>query len=365
MNPKHSSRILITLLFSIILACNFPAFGPATQAPGVVPTNPPEQPQVTLDPTLLTPPATAMLVVVHFDTPSTSPRTASLSYDVESSGTAAERRAPYGDSYDINRLERPFQQDMTYLPDLDVESFYLNQEDKWFYISMDLIGTDPNNPVGIYYGAELDTNIDGFGNYLIWAKPPYTTQWTNDNVQVLADNNHNTSGLSAEKSDAPFTADGYETLIFDGGRGQGDDPDLAWVRINAGSEATVQFAFKKSLAGGSFLFGVLADAGLKDPGKLDYVDRFTEEEAGSPVKDKQYYPLKALFAVDNTCREAYGFKPNGYEPMLCPKEQPKPTKQPGPTQPGPTLPPPPSGCPDPGGCPCGWVGEPWCMCQLC
>ena len=40
----------------------------------------------------------------------------------------------------------------------------------------------------------------------------------------------------------------------------------------------------------SFMYGALADAGLKDVPKLDYVDRFTEAEAGSPVKDKQYYP---------------------------------------------------------------------------
>ena len=91
------------------------------------------------------------------------------------------------------------------------------------------------------------------------------------------------------------------------------------------------------------MYGALADAGLKDVSKLDYVDRFTEEEAGSPVKDKKYYPLKALFAVDNTCREAYGFKPTGYEPMLCPKE-PKPTKQPQDRH-SQASPPPPASCP--------------------
>jgi hypothetical protein len=63
----------------------------------------------------------------------------------------------------------------------------------------------------------------------------------------------------------------------------------------------------------------------------DYNDRFTEAEAGSPVYDKQYYPLKALFAVDNTCWEAFGFKANGYEPKLCPRAEPPKPHQPGPT----------------------------------
>jgi hypothetical protein len=75
------------------------------------------------------------------------------------------------------------------------------------------------------------------------------------------------------------------------------------------------------------MLGVLADAGLKDPGKLDYVDRFPIVEAGSPVKDNQNYPLKSLFLVDNTCREAFGFEATGYEPQICPVE-PTPTKEP-------------------------------------
>jgi hypothetical protein len=122
-------------------------------------------------------------------------------------------------------------------------------------------------------------------------------------------------------------------LIFDGSV-NGNDPDMAWVRISADS---LQFAFKKSLIGTKFMLGVLADAGFKDPEKLDYVDRFPITEAGSSVKDNPNYPLKELFLVDNTCREAFGFEATGYEPQICPVE-PTPTKAPRvPQQPGPTL----------------------------
>ena len=72
------------------------------------------------------------------------------------------------------------------------------------------------------------------------------------------------------------------------------------------------------------MLGVIADSGMQDVTKLDYVDRFTEEEAGSPVKDKEYYPLGSLYEVDNACREAFGFKPTGYEPQLCPRDEPAP-----------------------------------------
>ncbi|MFN8381348.1 MAG: hypothetical protein U0V02_05380 [Anaerolineales bacterium] len=60
------------------------------------------------------------------------------------------------------------------------------------------------------------------------------------------------------RSDAPFQSDGYEALIFDGIDGVGDDPDVAWVRINAGTYATVQFAFKKSWAGDAFMYGAFS-----------------------------------------------------------------------------------------------------------
>ena len=59
-------------------------------------------------------------------------------------------------------------------------------------------------------------------------------QWSTEGVQVFADCNHDTGGLSAELSDAPFDGDGYETKIFDSGIG--DDPDLAWIRVNAGNK---------------------------------------------------------------------------------------------------------------------------------
>jgi hypothetical protein len=271
-------------------------------------------PTATAPPALI--PATATIVVNHSMTP-TDPKGGKTVYDVGSAGTALELRAPYGDSYDMNRLERPFMQEMLYISDLDITSFTVASDNDWWYVSVDLNGDDPNSAFGINYGVELDLDHDGFGDYLIWAHPPYTDQWDTVPVQIFQDQNHNTGGLSGSKSDAPFDADGYETLVFDGSVG-GDDPDMAWVRINAGPEADVQFAFKKFWSGKVFMLGVIADAGLKDPGKLDYVDRFRIAEAGSPVKENQNYPLNELFLVDNTCREAFGFESTHYEPQACP-----------------------------------------------
>lgn len=238
--------------------------------------------------------------------------------DVYSFETATEKRAPYGDSYKLNRFERPFMQDMTYVPDLDIKAFNLSQDSNWYYITIRLIGDDPNNPIGINYGVEFDLDLNGFGDYLVWAHPPYTNQWDTSVVQVFKDTNQDTGGLSGIEADGNPGGSGYDSLIFDGGTGQNPDPDLAWVRISDSKSATVQFAAKKSLVGGSFMMGVIADAGLKDVSRFDYNDHFTEIEAGSPVRGKGNYPLGLLYAVDNTCWEAYGFQATGYEPKICP-----------------------------------------------
>jgi hypothetical protein len=316
----------LILLFAA-LACNLPAISVNLEeepAPAAITNTPipsaaaqivPPTETATSSPT--PEPPTPTLPVAHALIPSTFVKTGKLVNDVISVDTAAEKRAPYGDSYKINLFERPFIQDMTYVSDLDIASYNLGRDEKFYYISIELVGANPNNKIGINYAVELDADADGFGDYIIIARPPYNVDWTTDNVQVVQDTNRDTGGLSGERSDAPLPGDGYDTVIFDGGRGAEDDPDLAWVRVNAGKYATVQFAFKLALAGNRFMCGVIADAGLKSIADLDYVDRFTEAEAGSPEKSEEHYPLKALYAVDNVCREAYGFTGTGQEPQRC------------------------------------------------
>jgi hypothetical protein len=334
-----------------VLACNLGTAAPPKPRPtsiqgAITPEAPPTAQANSPEPATAAPPS-ATATITHVLMPSESVSPGKLIYDVVSQDTASEKRAPYGDSYDINRLERPFLQDMTYVPDLDIASFQVKKDENWWYVSVELAGTDPNNALGVDYGVELDLDHDGFGDYLIWAHPPYSPRWATEPVQIFQDKNHDTGGRSAEKSDAPITTDGYETLVFNGGKADAD-PDLAWMRTDAGAQATVQFAFKQSWSGTVFMLGVISDAGLKDPKKMDYVDRFTAAEAGSPVRDNKNYPLGAIFAVDSVCRAAFGFNATGYEPQLCPSTEPPATKRPrtpSPPTEGPVLgPPPPALC---------------------
>jgi hypothetical protein len=323
---RLSILFAIVVLVAAALSCNLPAAATSQQQSSSPQPSPNEAALSTTAPApTSTLAATSTPSITHSMTPSDINPTGTLMYDVDSSGTASQHRAPYGDSYNINLFERPFtQKDMTYVPSLDITTFQLTSDSTWYYVFIGLIGNNPNDPIDIDYGVEIDQDHDGFGDVLVWAQPPYGTRWTTDGVKVYTDPNHDTGGASPEKSDAnattnaPYPGDGYETVIFN--QGQGDDPDLAWARIDPQNPNTVDFAFKQSLAGPSFMWGVWADAGLKNPGMFNYNDRFTNAQAGSPIGNSQYYPINAIYAVDNTCRAAYGFTPSGYEPLLCPSK---------------------------------------------
>lgn len=345
MNRIHS-RLCAGLLILILaaLACNLP-FSTTSPAPtqdvgaivsqtlaalSTANSNAP----ATLTPSPLPPPGTVTPGVVHSFFPTEVQTTGVINYDVDSRGTAPEHRAPYGDSYKLNRFERPFTQNvMDYLPEVDIQKFRIISDTNWYYVFMEVADVNSAGGLTADYGVELDFDRDGHGDFLIWAKPPFGTSWTTEGLTVFSDSNNDTGGLSPERADLNFSGNGYDQVVVSSGRG-GVDPDLAWVRIDPHSVTTIQFAFKKSLVGSTFMWGVWADLGLRDPSKFSYNDYFTEEQAGSPEKSEtKFYPIKAIYAVDNTCRAAYGFKPTENEPLLCP-----PYLPPGVT-PSPTTPP--------------------------
>lgn len=361
MNAKRTLYYLMIVMV-FLYGCNLPDTATEIPAPTASPLPPPtEVPQQT---------------ILHTVFPiSESAPDANAYPDVTSADTAPEQRAPYGDSFDLNRLERPFTQDMVYLPDVDIASFSLSEDAEWYYLSIEMVGKNPNSPENIQFSVELDTNLDSFGDYLIVAQPPYSETWSADTLKIYADTDRDSAGVNAAKSDAPFSGNGYDQLIHSVSEKVGSDVDVAWVRVNAGPLATVQFAFKNSFSGSSFLYSVMADAGLQDVSHLDYVDFMNELEAGSPVRSNSNYPLKKLFAVDNTCYQAFGFKASGYEPKICPVIVQPQIVQPEISQPGiistiiPGVTPSNNndkctsvGSPNPGNCPYGWADYPYCYC---
>jgi hypothetical protein len=263
---------------------------------------------------------TATWTVVHQSTPPGATGTTRYITDPISKDYAPQKRVPGGsDVYAGNLYERPYtSESMDYLPDVDLTRAELRIVPPWVYVTFQFVAARADGIGKTMYGAEFDTNRDGRGEYLTWGASPSGPNWTTDGVEVWKDSNGDVGGPHPQLSDAPWTGgNGYDQKIFSGG--QGADPDLAWIRQIEGG-AKVQLAFKYSAIGGApqFLWNGLADWGVRRPDWFDYNDHFTQSDAGSPLPiQADYYPLKALWGVDNTCRDAYGFAPTGGEMRLC------------------------------------------------
>src|SRR5512133_3479316 len=131
MKKNNSIFALSLLIIFVLMACNLPTSQdagptliPPSNTPMVVESSPTTENLATAteSPSPTPEPPTPTVEVRHSLVPSTIVQLGKLVLDVVSVDTAAENRAPYGDSYDVNRFERPFMQDMTYVADLDIVS---------------------------------------------------------------------------------------------------------------------------------------------------------------------------------------------------------------------------------------------------
>ncbi|HEX9797094.1 MAG TPA: hypothetical protein VGA52_08895 [Anaerolineales bacterium] len=306
-------RLALPILLAS-LACSLTSPPPSATVPPPTETSAPEASQAlpTVGPTEV--PATP--TVVHVAMPAESPGSKLFMSDISSAATGAEGRASAGDTFERNRLERPFTADaMSYRPDIDITRGDLTFDDQFFYFMFSLAGTHQTE-IGFpaTYGVELDLDLDGRGDWLVLGTNP-PGSWTSERVRVWLDANDDVGGDTPMQSDGA-AGDGYELMLFDSG--QGDDPDTAWARIRPGSVPGVELAVKRDVLDDvSFLWSLWASAGPVDPTLFDFVDAYTLGEAGSPVANSPDYPLKLVAGVDNTCRMYQGFTPNGSEPGIC------------------------------------------------
>jgi hypothetical protein len=239
--------------------------------------------------------------------------------DQDSSTTAYAHRAPGGDRLSVDQFERPFNADKMdiYFQYLDIQDTTVFEDDTWIYMNIVLKGPDENGHLSGRYAAEVDTNLDGRGDWFIVATAPASTAWSTDGVQAWRDLNHDVGGGKPIWADKQSGGNGYDDLVVDSGKG--DDSDAAWARVSPQDPNSVQIAFKKSLVGSpaDYLLGAWSGADKLDPALFDLNDHFTNEQAGSPLPDFATYPLKQLPALDNTCRMSVGFEATGREPGVC------------------------------------------------
>lgn len=338
MKKKNSPRLLfgLPLLILLILACSLPGMTESTSpeslsqtqqaeirialawtqtalAPAEAPPNEEPVPSVV--------PAPPTEAIVHLITPGEPPNHyTNYVIDRDSSSTAPQRAANGGENFDTNLYERPFNATTMdiYYPDLDIKEAGIDPTGTWIYAEIEFVDVNPQGGMNGNYGIELDLDVDGRGDWLILASKPQAN-WSTEGVRVWQDTNNDIGNDYPSRADHPAKGDGYDLLYFD--QGNNPDPDIAWARVSPQNPKLIQIAFKPSLIASDnyFMWGAWADQGVFNPAFYDYNDHFTHTEAGSPLPGlNKYYPLKALFEVDNTCREAYGFILTGDEPGACP-----------------------------------------------
>ena len=328
---KRLISMLILLVFVIgSSGCNLPT------VPEEMPT---EEPQVqalptdTIEPTAAVdmpaeepvPTETLKPEVIHIMNPTYGNGKAQTIHDQVSDKTAEEQRAYGGDEFVNGRYERPFLvEEMEYVPAIDIvrADLFRDEEEVWAYATIEVFNLADVTPEDqIYFGIEIDDDLDGRGDTFILAATPQEEKWSTDGVQIWQDINQSVGSKTEMKPDENGGSDGYEVLIFD--EGVGDDADLAWVRKSDESDNVIEIAFKlsiipKTMDAYLFLWGAWTFAGDPHLDWFDHHDTFTLEEAGSPLKENDNYPLKAFYGADNTCRGLSGMEPTGNMPGMCP-----------------------------------------------
>ena len=168
------------------------------------------------------------------------------------------------------------------------------------------------------YALEVDTDMDGRGDFLVIAEHPSGNDWTTAGVQIYVDANGDVGGENIINGDSEGRGNGFEILAFE--QGSGDDPDAAWARVSPGHPNSVEVAFKASFLEGdsTYMVGLWSANGTLDAALFDLNDHFTHEQAGEANEEfANFYPIKELAEMDNTCRAGMGFVPSGNEPAIC------------------------------------------------
>ncbi len=290
------------------------------------------------------------------DIVSKQPRTI---YDQTNEKTANQKQALNGDIFGLGWLERPFDQQMGYLPYIDIAKVVLHREDpNWFYLQITVMGNIADSAnLNTRYGVELDTDLDNRGEYLLLASGARSTEWTTDGVVIYINSNNQLGGVRPVLIDQQgANVTGYDKEFYNSG--SGEIKDLAWARISPTDPNCMELAIKSSFLGGSirgkFIWFPWTMVGSTDLTKFEFNDHYTLKDAGSPTKTKarllswqgfyvitsggDNYPLNGVWGVDNTPRYPSGFTPTGNMPGLGNNYDPLPSPHHTPPEPPAEIP---------------------------
>lgn len=313
-------------LMITILACGFPASNnDATEVPGAeIPITGGEATEIatTEAATQESTPPDQPVAIQHQIIPAGLPdKQNGQAGDFDSSTVIENKSIIGGDRFTYGRFERPFIATTmdVYFSELDIIDTSVFQDDTWIYGSIVVKEFNSDSSSTAKYAIELDTDLDGKGDWLIVALKPASTEWAVSGVQIYEDANNDVGNVTPMLTDKnAVDGDGFESLVFD--QGQGTDSDAAWVRTSPNNPNVVEISVKQSIVGNpkKYLINMWAGTSLLNPALFDLNDHFTHDQAGAADSGLQYYyPIKEVSEIDSSCRMAVGFEPTGQEPGLC------------------------------------------------
>ena len=310
--------IVISIIIATFTACNFPVSEAATEPPTTAPS---ATELVAIVVTATSAPPTEIPIQHQIIPVSLPENRSSHAGDYDSSVTAELKKSNGGDRFTFERFERPFNANTmdVYYPELDIVDTFVYQDTTWIYGTIQVKDRAAVNSSPYMFAMQLDIQVDGKGDWFVIASNPASTDWTVSGVQVFQDVDSSVGDLTAMLTDENANGDGFETMMFD--QGKGDDPDSAWIRVSPNDPNIVEIAVKRSLLGNPnlYLIDMWAGHATLDPAMFDYSDHFTHEQAGAADPELPiFYPIKEVYELDNSCRMAVGFQPTGKEPGLCP-----------------------------------------------
>lgn len=226
------------------------------------------------------------------------------------------------DVYSMERYERPTAQTyyhglgrygaQEYFEFLDIEGARAGSDQRWLYVSINLVGRDKivvdgtRSAIGLLskYGFKFSANAEGRHGFLVISDQPEVKngnpfQWgplgtfvfqdTNGDVGGAADSGP--TGLTVSKSQNALEEqgmNGYETPIVSDGR-DFNERTVLFVRLNPADPTIVELALDYTAMGFTAAqvqqlryFDVLAVKGNDDPQKFHLNDKYSASEAGSP-----------------------------------------------------------------------------------
>jgi len=217
----------------------------------------------------------------------------------------------WADTWFVNHYERPFSAyDMVYQPHLDILEARIRPAGDWTVFEVESVG--PAASEQVYISLELDTDLDNRPDLLILTRALEDTSWNDLMISILADPNRDAGGNRPRLAE-PFDKNwnGFEDNF-------GTDESQVYSRRSPDSDSSYQIAVLNDLLeGDQFIWRVWLEGEILPPGWVEYHDRYSLAEAGSPYLYSPNYPLKALASLDNTCLQFFGGKTQQPQPGFC------------------------------------------------